>query len=301
MIKYFKRAFKITNDNIILTTPFVLFLLLLSIYFGIVQNAPVNIFAALLLLITSLFMTSAFLAGWFFMVKKAIDLDKKEFIVEEEKAKASFGLIKELPAGIGEFFLPVTGGLILYITLIALFSVVSYKIGMHFIGSVDLSLLKIKMAMNSPAAMKSLISALSKDQLIKLEAWNLLILSTMILFSFITMFWGAHVFIKNKNPLIAFFQSLKFIFKNFLSSIVLFVYISFINFFVSIILNVLGVVNPFIYFVSILIYFYFVVYVVVLVFLYYDSEATAKTESNCNSGADSIGQEQISDTKSSDD
>lgn len=271
MIKYFRRAFKITNENIILTTPLVLFLFLLSLYLGVAQHAPANIFSAILLLITIIFMVSAFFAGWFFMVKRSIDLDKQEFIIDEDKAKASFNLIKEFPVGVGEYFLPFIGALILYTGLFLLLFFIGYSIGMHFIGNVGLSLTDLKTSLASPAALKALVSSLSTEQLKKLNAWNFIFMAFTAIYSFITMFWSAQIVMKTKNPLIAFFRALKFTFKNFLSALILFIYISIINFTVSLV-NTFATINPIIYFVSMLLYFYFVVYVVVLVFLYYDRE-----------------------------
>jgi len=271
MLRYFRRAFKITNENIILTTPLVLFLFLLSIYLGVAQHAPANIFSAILLLITIIFMVSAFFAGWFFMVKRSIDLDKQEFIIDEDKAKASFNLIKEFPVGVGEYFLPFIGALILYTALFILLFFIGYSIGMHFIGNVGLSLTDLRTSLSSPAALKSFVSSLSTEQLKKLNAWNVIFMSFTAIYSFITMFWSAQIVMKTKNPLVAFFKSLKFTFKNFFSALVLFIYISMINFTVSLV-NTFAAINPIIYFVSMLLYFYFVVYVVVLVFLYYDRE-----------------------------
>lgn len=303
MIKYFGRAFKITNENIILATPLVLFLFLLSIYLGIAKNAPETLPSIILLLITILFMLSAFFAGWFFMVRKAIELDKQEFIIDEDKAKASFSLLKELPIGIGEYFFSFIGGLILYSGLITLLIFVTYQTGMHYIGKIGVNLLQFKEALNSPGAMKSLVTSLTSEQLIKLNSWNFLILGVITVFSFITMFWGAQIIFKNKNPLIAFFQALSFTFKNFLSAITLFIYISFVNFVVSLI-NTFSSINPIVYFISLLIYFYFVVYVVVLVFLYYDSENNKplqeKNENSCNCGSDSIGENEVCNPESLD-
>lgn len=304
MIKYFKTAFKITNENIILATPLVLFLFLLSIYMGIAKNAQETIPSAVLLLSTILFMLSAFFAGWLFMVRRAVELDKKEFILDEDKAKASFSLIKEFPIGVGEYFLPFIGGFILYLSLFAFVLFVAHQAGMHFIGKVNLNLAELKIALGSPVAMKSLVSSLTTEQLQKLNAWNMLFISTVSAFSFITIFWPAQIVFKTKNPFSAFFHALVFTFKNFLPAIILFVYISFINFAVSL-LNALATVNPLIYFVSLLMYFYFLVYVVVLIFLYYDrendkqlKETHQEIQNHSDSGTDSIGQDETGDNES---
>lgn len=319
MIKYFATAFKITNENIILTTPLVLFLFLLSIYLGVAQNAPGTVVSAILLLATILFMINAFFAGWFYMVKRSVDLSKKDFIIDEDKAKASFVLIKEFPVGVGEYFFSFLGGFILYIVLMVVLSYASYKIGMHFIGNVGVSLLKLKVAVNSPAAMKALMSSLTSEQLAKLSAWNFIFVTIMLVSSFMTMFWPAQIVSGHKNPLSSFFTALKFTFRKFFPSVILFIYLSIINFLVSL-FNTFAVVNQILYFISLLVYFYFVVYIVVLVFLYYDSENQPKfdytitdesynlekneltennePEDNSDSGSDSLGQDESGDSNS---
>lgn len=301
MIKYFGKAFKVTNENIILTTPLVLFLFLLSLYLGVAQKAPVNNASVILLSFTILFMLSAFFAGWFFMVKRAIDLEKLEFVADEDKAKASFALLKEIPIGIGEYFIPFIGALILYSVIFLVLLFAAFKFGMHFIGNIGLSLDQLKLAFNSPEAMKHLVSTLSTAQLTKLNSWNFLFLSIVSFFSFITMFWSVQIVSGTKNPILGFVKSINFLFKNFLGSVVLFVYISIINFVVSLI-NAFSTINPIVYFISMIIYFYFLVYIVVLIFLYYDRQSNKtlgeKIQSNSDSGSDSIGQEQSGDSDS---
>lgn len=294
MIKYFSRAFKITNENIILATPLILFLFLLSIYLDVAKNAPENILSAALLLITTLFMLSAFFAGWFFMVKRAIYLDKQEFVVEEEKAKASFNLIKELPLGIGEYFLPFLGGIIVYSALLILFAFITYQVGIHVIGKINLSSTELKMILNS-AETKTLISSISTEKLTKLQIWYSTFVVVMTIHYFLTMFLAPEIVLRTKNPLTAFFKSISFIFKNFLSAVILFAYINILSFVASILINGLLMIRFMPTFItaliSMLLYFYFIVYVIVLVFLYYDSEIYGPIQNYSSSGPDSSGQE----------
>lgn len=303
MIRYFKQAFKITNDNIILTTPLVLFLLLTSIYFDFAQGAPKTIPSAMLLLITTLFMFSAFFSGWFFMTKKAVKLNEKEFMTDEDKAKASFNLIKEFPVGIGEYFFSFVGGLILYSAMFIAISYLAYHIGAHFIGKPELNIAEIKTLLNATALTKTTMSA---KQLTNILMWTSLLFIVTMFYSYITMFWAAQVVSGTKNPLIAFIKSLSFTFKNFLSTIILFVYINILSYLVSMLMNLMAMIPPKVYFISLItylaamiIYFYFVVYSVVLIFLYYDKEANkAKNYSDC--GSDCIGQDCSCDSDSED-
>lgn len=297
MIRYFTKAFKITNDNIILTTPLVLFLLLTSIYFEVSQHAPANIFSLILLLITILFMFSAFFAGWFYMIKKAIDLEKKEFIIEDDKAKASFDLIKEFPTGVGEFFLSGIGAFIVYTLLFLGLSIIAYLIGVHFAGKIDLSPNELKM-MLSTFESKTLVASLPTEKLAKLQIWYTIFATTVTVHHFMTMFLGAEIVSGNKNPLSAFFKSLIFTIKNFFGVILLFIYTNIVGVLVSLIINgvMLLKVIPSIILVlgSMLLYFYFIVYVIVLVFLYYDSEKNKRlqTQNYSDSGSDSFGQDE---------
>ncbi len=297
MIKLFQKSFKITNENIILTTPLVLFLLLFVVYIEVAQKAPDNVFSVILLVVTTLFMVSAFFAGWLYMVKKAVELNKREFILDEDKTKASFALLKEIPSGVGEYFLSFIGCIIFYVLFFVFMGAIAYVIGIHFIGKVNITLDQILGALQSPAQMKSLITSLPMDQLVKLNLWNFLILAFSSLHSFFTMLWTPEIMFRTKNPFLAFFRALKVTFKNLLSVIILFVYISVLNFVVSI-FNSISAINSILYFVSMLVYFYFVVYVVVLVFLYYEDAINKKDKSDSDSGTDSFGQDEVCDRPS---
>lgn len=95
MLKLFKNAFKLTNEGIILATPLILFIWLITIYLtfakGVVDTLP-EAFSAI---ITLLCMVGAFCAGWFYMVKESIELSQKEFILDTDRAKEILNLIKK--------------------------------------------------------------------------------------------------------------------------------------------------------------------------------------------------------------
>jgi len=177
--------------------------------------------------------------------------------------------MKEIPIGIGEYFLSFLGGLILYYGLLFLLIFVSSQIGIHFVGSLDFSVQDLRKAFMSYSTIKSFVNGLSTAQLTSFFIWSLLFLVTTTFYSFITMFWAAQIVNGTKNPFVALFKSIKFEFKNFSDSIILFIYISVVHLVASFI-NAVFTMNTFLYFISMIIYFYFVVYVVVVVFLYYN-------------------------------
>ena len=92
MLNLFKENIKITNDNIILATPLIVFMWLSSLYISYSKGAVNSLPLLILTGVTTLFMTSAFLAGWFYMVKKAIQLSKQVFVLDTDKAKATLNL-----------------------------------------------------------------------------------------------------------------------------------------------------------------------------------------------------------------
>ena len=282
MLKLFKNAFKLTNEGIILATPLIIFIWLITIYLtfakGVVDTLPEAVSAV----ITLLCMVGAFCAGWFYMVKESIALSKKEFILDEDRAKEILNLIKKIPAGIGKYFLSFIGMSLITLGIFAIFAICIYKLGMHFIGSIDFTAEQIKNAMSSPQDMKVFLDSLSIEQLYKLGNWNLLFMAASTLMSYMLMLWIPEIIYQTQNPLLALFKSIKKLFVKFGKSIALFVYLTLLNLVISF-ANTFSLLNPVIYMLMMIVYFYFLVYVIVLIFYYYDSEFNNKPEEESNS------------------
>jgi len=271
MIKLIKNAVKITNDNIILTIPLIIFMWIIGAYLGYSKFTADTLAEIVLAGVTLLFLFGAFLSGWFYMVKKAVQLSKNVFVLDEERAKAVLNLFKFIPAGIGKYFLSFIGLSLLFIALVFLFGAAIYNTGAYFIGNLDLDPLQIKQAMTTPNDMKTFIDALSDQQLIMLSKWNLLFIVASALFSFFTFLWVPEIIYSTKNPFMALIYSIKKIFQKFLKTIKLFLFIMLLNFVISFI-STFAMFNPFVYLLTMIIYFYFLVYVIVLIFIYYESE-----------------------------
>ena len=303
MIKYFKKAFQITNENLVLTVPFILFLLTILIYVGLAHTL-IRSFATLLIYLVTIFaMIVAFLAGWLYMVQQAIELDKIDIPIED-KSKASMDLLKVFPSGVGEYFLSFAGGIIFYVFLALIITFVVYAAGVHFIGKMNFSLSDYSTALKNTQNMKVFLHSMSRADMIKLNCWHVLVFAASTVFSFLTTFWTCAVINKNKNSFYALWVSQKFIFKNFLNVVIFYILINSIYFVVST-ANSISAINPILSFVATIVYFYVFVYLVVLVYLYYDCEKSKniitqqeqeieqklKTENNSDSGSDSIGQD----------
>lgn len=256
-----QKVFNLTNKFIILATPLMLFSLISGIYMAISATGKfINIMFALFLLIL---MTSAFVAGWFSMIKKAIS---------DSKMKDPTSLIKDFPAGVGEYFLSSLGAVFIVLLFSFLMALVSYYIGMKYIGDTGITASVLSKALESTEALKLFVSNLTSEQLLKLNQWNMLIMGSTALTAFLLIFYMPVLFFINKNPLVAFAVALKDLFsRKFFKTLGIYFLIFVINFVISI-LSALFVSNVFIHFFVTLLNFYFITAVGVGLFYYYNKD-----------------------------
>ena len=258
MLSYIKDSFQLTNKYIILATPLILFSLLSSLY--ILFSVGGNLLSLLIALLLFGLMVGAFLSGWFFMIKTCVSNP------EQEDPNV---LLKEFPAGVGEYFLPVLGLMINTMVISVLLILVSYFVGMKLIGDIGITPEALTKGMESFAAMKTFLGSLTQEQIFKLNAWNMLLFFTMSVTYFLIMFYSPALFFKEKNPFKAYFVSLKDLFsKKFFTNFGLFL-ILFVSYFILSILTTLFGANVVMHFIFTLINFYYLVFVAVMVYNYY--------------------------------
>ena len=101
MRELFKEAIKITNYNIILAIPLIVFIKVLDLYSLYskynIDSTPKFLVASL----TVLVMFGIFCAGWFNMIEGAINLSKKVFVLDKDRARATLNLFKLFGEGVG--------------------------------------------------------------------------------------------------------------------------------------------------------------------------------------------------------
>ena len=271
MRKLFIETVKITNENIILATPLVVFMWILTSYVSFSQQTVNSMPLLVLSSVTVIVMTAAFFGGWFYMVKKAVKLSKQVFVLDADRAKATFNLIKYIPSGIGKYFLPYLGLILCSLAIIVVVCAGVFQLGMHLIGGLDLDPAQVKNVLSSAVDMKAFLDSLSFEQLMKLNNWNMLFLAATTILSFLFMLWIPEIVFKTPNPFKALVYSIKRIFSKPMKSFKLFVFMTVLNFVLSFI-NTFSIINPILYFIMLVVYFYFLVYIVMLIFLYYDRE-----------------------------
>ena len=269
MLKLFKNTFKTTNDCIILATPLIIFLSILSWYYKYAVVAIDTTPKLILAIITIFVMLSGFMAAWLYMAKKTISLSRKIFVFDKDRAKALWALVLSLPKGIGRLFLPSIGVISIYILIYTLiFSGIGYIVG-KFIGTIDFSELDYQSIFLFGQEFANEISELSQNELLVLQCWYILALVSIAVVSFITMLWIPEIVYTEKVSFEALYYSIIKIFTHLKNSIILYLYIVFLVVLISI-LNTFLMFNPILYFIVLLLFYYFLVYIVVLLFSYYE-------------------------------
>ena len=263
-----QKIFNLTNKYIILATPLILYSLFSSVYF-IISAGNGRIINIIFAIILFTLMTAAFIAGWLKMVNLAVcdsnDTDPNS-------------LIKEFPAGVGEYFLSSIGALLVISFISAGLYFVTYTYGMAQIGNPDISTEAISKALQSTNELKLFLSSLSTEQISKINQWNILILGTTTFIYYIFVLYFPALFMKTKNPIKAFFISLKDLFsKKILKTTGIFVSILVINLLLSTFSALLGA-NVIMHFILTLLNFYFIVFVSVAVFYYYKTNFVSSLE-----------------------
>lgn len=253
-----KKVFELTNRYIILGTPLILFSLLSTVYLAL--SASGTVLHLLFAIVLFGLMTAAFISGWFNMVKVAV--------LEQDRDDVN-SLIKEFPAGVGEYFLSSLGVIFNLIVISIIVLIIVSFLGMKFIGNPNISIEALNTAVQTPETLKVFLSSLTTEQLIKINAWNLLLFFAMMFTYLLEMLYLPALFFKNKNPFVAFFVSLKDLFcKKFFKSLGIFVLVFFI-YTLILLLSALFVGNNILHFLITLVKFYFATCAAIGVFYYY--------------------------------
>lgn len=258
MLKLIKESFKITNKYIILATPLILFSLISSLY--LLFSAGGTKISLMISAVLFFLMFGAFLSGWLYMTKRCVQSPQDEDVNQ---------LIKEFPAGVGEYFLPTLGLIIISFIVSVLFFIISIFLGIKFIGDPHISQSLLSNSLGSVEAMKKFAMSLTDEQLVKINLWNLLMFSAVSFSYFLIIFYAPAMFMKNKNPFFALGLALKDLFsRKFLKNVLLFIFVSVIYLIFSMLIAILGG-NIILHFIFTLANFYFIVFAAVLIFSYY--------------------------------
>lgn len=269
MIKLFKESFKTTNDCIILVTPLIIFLSILSWYINFAFNSIDDIKKLLLGVVTLFVMFSGFFASWLYMAKKTIALSKKVYIFDKDRANDFLKLLLALPRGLGKLFVPIIGCVSIYIIIyFCLFGILNYFIT-KYVGYIDISEIDFNSLTLSTKELISFTNDLDIADLKVFAIWYFASAICVNLVTFFTILWIPEIVYKNQNFIKALFSSIKKVFKNFKTVLLLYIFMFFVIKILSVINTVLLFI-PLMYILVLIISYYFIVYLVVLLFTYYE-------------------------------
>ena len=263
MEKAVKKSFDIIIKNSAVMQPLILFLFFILLFnsfmsTGVLRNAAIG----LIFLVLSILLLSAFLSGWFYTIKYAVDTYQK-FDKNDPDYSLKIGLynietFKKFFSGVGEYFFPV---LLVIIIAIVFNDIVAFA-GQKLLNINNLQFLTQEISTDIQS-----VQALPKISLNQILFVFYLFLCAFVI-RFLTLFWIPALFYKTKNPFTSLFKSIKFLFKNFLVSIgiYLFLFSLYAIFFVFIGISVFSIILQLICFVILL---YLITFSIVFIFTIY--------------------------------
>lgn len=275
MINNIKKSFDILIKNSAVMQPlvlFILFILIFNMFMGI--SVLVNPTMRIIFIVLSLLLFSAFLSGWLYMIKYAInnykEFDKNDPDYPIKLGEYNINTYKKFFTGVGEYFLPI----ILVVVLSIIISNLLIYGGQKLLAVNNLDFLTKGLAVQS-------IQDFPQINLRQL-AFLLYIDIITLVFHFITLFWMPIIFYKTKNSIFAFFKSIVFLFKNFLASVGLFLFLVFCFFAFMIIAFITSFV-PLLPLIMFLIFLYLISYSMILIFMTYKTINDKKEIEEINS------------------
>ena len=272
----FSKTYNLVKYNLVLVQPLLIFFLLMGFILNPAGRVRFNLTGIVLLLsVGGLF--CAFIAGWFNMFHKSVELQSNPDLPPEERAVRSVGLFKEFFPGVGKFLPKIAYGLIIYGFLVFL----SFLL-IHFTGII---LVKY-FGYSGGSKFSDLLSLIIADKktsgldTIAINQWNVI----SLVLSYFTMFWIQAIISANRHPVYAYFESFRAAIKAPLTTIIIFLSSWFsmmlISGFIAITYS-----NIFAQFLGLMLMILTLVYFIMMAFVYFEQY------SNIHSGSDSIGQD----------
>ena len=283
MSNLFLKTFKITNNSIILTIPLIIGVKMLDLYSVFTKYTVDSLPKFFLASLTMLFMFGVLSAAWFYIVKEAVNLSKKVFVFDKDRANATFSLFKLLPEGIGKFFLSFVGVYIIFFFIQILLTPLVYFLGINLIGDLDATSMQAFYSLASDpnvstnAGMTKFVESLTPEMVVYLGKWCLLFMAVTSVVMFLLMLWIPEIMYNTPNAFVALWRSVVKLFKDFVCSLKLYLSI-WLSGFVLLFVSSFAVLTPFTYLVMSVVLFYFSVYFVLLVFVYYDKKYVSQDE-----------------------
>ncbi len=273
MIRTIKTSFNILKNNLIIIQPLLIFMIIFGILAQPLSLSGGNIMQMAINGILLYLIVTTFISGWFYMIKLVVRDRNKEYNTPEEVGIAQIELLKSFFVGVGEYIVPMILNVFLYVLLFAAFSFLVYKVGVHFIGHIDMPKEMVKALSGTEKDVYNFLlsPAFTADLKNQLKEWVIFLLCSNFVLAAITMFMGAIAFFKTQNPLKILVENVKFIFRNFIETIIITTLLLSLNLTVFVI-NITTSTNVILSVISIFVTIMYLSYYVIIAFLYYDEK-----------------------------
>lgn len=262
MGKILKETMTIINKNL-----WLLFLFMTVSYFGLVYfsmlKASANTLPKMLFGLVTLFLIIIVgIAGFFSTLKATVDTETSA------SDKENIEVIRAFPKGVAEYFGSSCGIIFIYMFISALMLLITYFIGMKFVGMFSFSMKEFSDALINMETLTNFMHSISVEDFVKLTKWHMIYVGISSLFTYLLLYWLPETFYSTKNPILSLFFAVKKSILNPLKTLALFFTIVLINFAISILISLMlpiPILSLFVYFV----YFYGLLFIMTLMFNYY--------------------------------
>ena len=279
----FLTSFQILKNNMLYIQPLLLYMLIVMMVPAYIVSKTVLPLPKICLMISVFLLSSAFLSGWFFINKKAVD----DYNPDDDKETVVSKSIKNLKLyfqGVGANFLRILLGILILICIYSVFAFFIYKAGMIYIGSSDIFYDLTKLSVQNQQDLINYINTTTLPQQLIFIKWVLLYSVFILLMHFFATLYLAVIIFEKNNIFHLLYKTIVFIFKNILGCIGIILWLFLIYIILNVISALLGV-NSLAFAVSIILFSFYLNYYILLVFCFYND----KTKSNSDNGPEFIG------------
>ena len=285
MLNIINNSFKILKNNLLFIQPLLLFILILLSGISYIAGKVLPVYSQIILLISFTLLFVAFISGWFYINKLAVNDYNTEDTIEECTSK-SINNFKKFFEGIGASFLKMTltSLIILIICLIAGYGI--FKFCWTFFGEPTLlyQLPKIANAA-SQAERLNLINSIPIESQITIAQWFFTINTVAVIATFIINMYYVIVLCEKENIFKSGIRTLKFIFSNLWNCILIILFLQLIYIVLNIISMIFGM-NIIALFITIMLFTMYLNYGVILLFCFYNE----KSKNNSNNRSECVGE-----------
>jgi len=280
-----KKSLSDIVKNPTITLFLVLYFIIISIMMA-TMGYQSNMIIATTLALTSFLFVAIFISGWLKMIKEvALKKQEDENIEQEENNESKRSLSAVFLEGIGENVIPFIIAISIYMIFSFIFAYAALLISMKYFGNPQELIMN---AQNSPN-LAEYINGLSQDDLVKLYAFPLSFMISVILCMFTFMYYFPAIAFNSKNgiflkPFVAIKDNFCFLFKHFGKSILIYLSLCIINAVVAIIKKAYLPSHVLIDILYIFYVVYFLSFSVMLICNYYGKNYS------CNNGGDCLGE-----------